>query len=85
METFPGTTVPASLHDVDFMVKDSKRFADSRGWGYAMFEHDPYPPATGGPARFPTILRKATTRNAASHVTPSSKGRDYVFTDFGKR
>src|SRR6266849_8070023 len=25
METFPTATVPASLHDVDFMVKDSKR------------------------------------------------------------
>ena len=27
--------VPGALHDVDFMVKDSKRFADSGGWGYA--------------------------------------------------
>ena len=27
------TTVPGTLHDVDFMVKDSKRFADSGGWG----------------------------------------------------
>src|SRR5215813_7682769 len=33
LETFPTTMVPASLHDVDFMVKDSKRFADSGGWG----------------------------------------------------
>jgi len=30
-EAFPDTTVPGSLHDVDFMVKDSKRFADSGG------------------------------------------------------
>jgi hypothetical protein len=28
------------LHDIDFMVKDSKRFADSGGWGYAQFEYD---------------------------------------------
>src|SRR5271169_979956 len=28
METF----VPGTLHDVDFMVKDSTRFADSGGW-----------------------------------------------------
>ena len=35
------TTVPGTLHDVDFMVKDSKRFADSGGWGYAEFEYDP--------------------------------------------
>src|SRR5688572_21400594 len=27
----PSATVPGSLHDVDFMVKDSKRFADSGG------------------------------------------------------
>ena len=33
-------TVPGTLHDVDFMVKDSKRFADSGGWGYAAFNYD---------------------------------------------
>jgi len=33
-ETYPGQpTVPGTQHDVDFMVKDSKRFADSGGWG----------------------------------------------------
>src|SRR5215475_10461928 len=36
-EAFPNTTVPGSLHDVDFMVKDSKRFADSGGWGWGAF------------------------------------------------
>ncbi len=40
LETFPTATVPASLHDVDFMVKDSKRFADSGGWGWAAFKYD---------------------------------------------
>ena len=39
-ETFPGPTVPGALENVDFMVKDSKRFADSGGWGYAVFEYD---------------------------------------------
>jgi hypothetical protein len=34
MQTFPAATVPDTLHDVDFMVKDSKRFADSGGWGW---------------------------------------------------
>jgi hypothetical protein len=38
METFPAATVPGAQHDVDFMVKDSKRFADSGGWGYAVFD-----------------------------------------------
>src|SRR4030095_3843152 len=40
LETFPSATVPASLHDVDFMVKDSKRFADSGGWGWGAFLYD---------------------------------------------
>ncbi|MGB6437251.1 MAG: cytochrome P460 family protein, partial [Bradyrhizobium sp.] len=40
-ETYPGQpTVPGTQHDVDFMLKDSKRFADSGGWGYAEFEYD---------------------------------------------
>ena len=37
---FPGATVPGKLLNVDFMVKDGKRFADSGGWGYAVFEYD---------------------------------------------
>src|SRR5262249_22974992 len=40
LETFPAATVPGTLHDIDFMVKDSKRFADSGGWGYAVFDYD---------------------------------------------
>jgi Cytochrome P460 len=34
------TAVPDTLHDVDFMVKDGKRFADSGGWGWAAFKYD---------------------------------------------
>src|SRR5881628_3313466 len=40
LETFPAATVPGTLHDVDFMVKDSKRFADSGGWGWAVFKYE---------------------------------------------
>ena len=40
-EDQPGEpAVAGALHDVDLMVKDSKRFADSGGWGYAEFEYD---------------------------------------------
>src|SRR2546429_3568229 len=38
LETFPAATVPGTLHDVDFMVKDSKRFTDSGGWGWGAVE-----------------------------------------------
>ena len=41
-ESQPGEPlVPGALHDIDFMVKDSEKFADSGGWGYAEFEYDP--------------------------------------------
>src|ERR1700722_19100563 len=33
-ESAPGQPlVPNTLHDIDFMVKDSKRFSDTGGWG----------------------------------------------------
>jgi hypothetical protein len=34
------TTVPDTLHDVGFMERDSKRFPDSGGWGWAEFKYD---------------------------------------------
>jgi hypothetical protein len=37
---FKEATVPGNLLNVDFMVKDSKRFADSGGWGYAVFDYN---------------------------------------------
>src|ERR1700724_2617919 len=40
-ESAPGPPlVPSTLHDIDFMVKDSKTYADSGGWGYAEFEYE---------------------------------------------
>jgi hypothetical protein len=29
------------LHDIDFMVRDRKRFPDTGGWVYAEFDYDP--------------------------------------------
>src|SRR6516164_6358040 len=51
-EAYPGQpTVPGTQHDVDFMVKDSKRFADSGGWGWGAFDYDAasdtFRPSTG--------------------------------------
>jgi hypothetical protein len=84
-EAYPGQpTVPGAQHDVDFMVKDSKRFADSGGWGWAAFEYD---------------VASDTFRPADESATPPQshdakcgfachtivQGRDYVFTEYGKR
>jgi hypothetical protein len=84
METFPAATVPGTQHDVDFMVKDSKRFAASGGWGYAVFDYDAasdtFTPGTQ--ADKPPQGNNATC-GFACHT--SVKTRDYVFTDYGHR
>jgi hypothetical protein len=84
METFPAATVPGTQHDVDFMVKDSKRFADSGGWGWAVFEYD----AASNTFRPGTLADKPPQGNDAKcgfacHTIV--KTRDYVFTDYGHR
>ena len=84
LETFPGATVPGTQHDVDFMEKDSKRFADSGGWGWAVFDYD----AASDTFTPGTLADKPPQGNDAKcgfacHTTV--KNRDYVFTDYGHR
>jgi hypothetical protein len=83
-ELFPTATVPGTLLNVDFMVKDSKRFADSGGWGYAVFDYDAksntFSPGTE--AGTPPQSDDAKC-GFACHVL--AKERDYVFTEYGKR
>jgi hypothetical protein len=84
-ETAPGQPlVPATLHDVDFMVKDSKRFADSGGWGYAEFEYeaasDSFRP--GALTDTPPQGNDAKCGFACHTVV---KKQDYIFTEYAKR
>jgi hypothetical protein len=84
LETFPAATVPGTQHDVDFMVKDSKRFADSGGWGWAVFDYD----AASDTFTPGTVAGKPPQGNDAKcGFTCHSrvKTRDYVFTDYGHR
>ena len=84
-ESAPGQPlVPSTLHDVDFMVKDSKRFADGGGWGYAEFEYD----AASATFRPGTVDDKPPQENDAKcgfacHTIVAAK--DYVFTAYPKR
>ena len=83
-EFFPDATVPGNLLNVDFMVKDSKRFADSGGWGYAVFDYDAASDAfkPGTAAGTPPQGNDAKC-GFACHT--KVKTRDYVFTEYGKR
>jgi hypothetical protein len=83
-EFFPDATVPDKLMNVDFMVKDSKRFADSGGWGYAVFDYDAasdtFTPGTS--AGTPPQGNDAKC-GFACHT--QARARDYVFTYYAKR
>jgi hypothetical protein len=84
-ENYPGPpTVAGKQADVDFMVKDSKRFADSASWGWGAFDYDAasntFTPAT-------TASKPPQGHDAkcglACHT--AVKDRDYVFTEYAPR
>jgi hypothetical protein len=64
--------------------KDSKRFADGHGWGYAVFKYDAasdtFTPATS--ADRPPQANDAKC-GVACHNLAASK--DYIFTGYAKR
>ena len=76
--------VPDSVYDVDFMVKDSKRFPDSGGWGYAVFKFDAatqaYAPGTM--SHRPPQGNDAKC-GAACHTIV--QGKDFVFSEYPTR
>ncbi len=84
METFPAATVPGTQADVDFMVKDSKRFADSGGWGYAVFDYDTASDAFS-PGTLASKPPQAMDAKCGFSCHTTVKTRDYVFTDYGRR
>jgi hypothetical protein len=69
-DRFPTATEPAAFVHAEFMIKDSKRFKDTGGWGYARWlgaEQKPY----GKDANF--------VQECVGCHTPV-KDRDWVFT-----
>ena len=81
---FPGATVPGALQNVDFMVKDSKRFADSGGWGYAVFEYDGKSD-TFRPGDSASMPPQGNDAKCGFACHTAAKARDYVFTNYGNR
>ena len=70
------TMVPDTLHDVDLMVRDSKRFADSGNWGWAQFNYD---------AASDTFTPLGTGAKCGFACHTIVKAKDYVFTAYPKR
>jgi Cytochrome P460 len=77
-------TVPDILKEVEFIVKDAKRFPDGHGWGYAVFNYNPtsdtFTPATS--ADRPPQGNDARC-GVACHNLAAAK--DYIFTPYLKR
>jgi hypothetical protein len=76
--------VAGTLHDVDFMVKDSRRFADSGGWGYAAFKHDAASD-TFAPVGMDGTPPQGNDARCGFACHTIVKNRDYVFTECAKR
>jgi hypothetical protein len=68
--------IPDKLRNVAFMMKDSKRFAKSSGWGYGVFNYDSVAD------RF-TPSGKGSSCGVACHSIVKTK--DFVFTAYQKR
>ena len=84
-EIYPGPpTVAGKLVNVDCMVKDSTRFADSGGWGYGAFDYDAASDAfkPADETASPPQGHDAKCGFACHTVV---KARDYVFTDYAPR
>jgi hypothetical protein len=69
--------VPDTLADLFFMEKDSKRFPQTGGWGYAQFDYDP-PSVTFSPD-------KAGTPACGQVCHVAVKAKDYVFHPYQTR
>jgi len=77
-------TVPGTLKEVELIEKDSKRFPDGHGWGYAVFDYnaasDSFTPGTlaGKPPQGNDAKCGAACHNLAA-------AKDYIFTGYPKR
>ena len=72
--------VPTTLQSVSFIEKDSKRFPETSGWGYAQFLYDP---AT---RTFRAYGRDASFGKTVCYQCHTAvRGRDYIFTGYPPR
>jgi len=69
--------VPDTLADLFFMEKDSKRFPETGGWGYAQFDYEP--------ASATYTADKAGTPSCGQVCHVKVKAKDYVFHPYQMR
>jgi len=68
--------VPDKLRRVGFIKRDSKRFSDTGGWGYALFDYD---------AASDTFTPQGSGANCGYACHTIVKAQDYIFTAYPRR
>ena len=68
--------VPDTLKSLSFIEKDSKRFKDSGGWGYAQFQND---------AGSDTLTPFGNDAACGYACHTAVKAKDYIFTAYPRR
>jgi hypothetical protein len=71
-----SVNIPDQLKDVNFIARDSKRFKDSAGWGYALFKFDP------AAQQFSPV---GTGSNCGAECHKIAAAKDSIFTAYGQR
>jgi hypothetical protein len=72
--------VPDTLKSVSFIEKDSKRFPETSGWGYAQFLYD----ATSDTFK-PYGINSSFGKEVCYSCHTSVKSTDYIFTSYPRR
>jgi Cytochrome P460 len=72
--------VPGTVKSVAFIEKDSKRFPDTNGWGYAEFTYD-----AASAAFKPVGENAAFAKNVCHQCHIAVKAKDYIFTAYAPR
>ena len=68
--------IPDTQKDVDFIMKDSKRFPDTHGWAYGNFDYD---------AASATFSTDGTDAKCGYQCHSMVSAQDYIYTAYPKR
>lgn len=76
---FPAAIEPDTLKRVEFIVKDSKRFPDTSGWGYARFVYD------AASDTFKPYGNDSSFVKECYQCHTLVKAKDFIFTGYPRR
>ena len=75
-----SVNVPDTLAGIGFIVKDSTRFSDTGGWGYAQFDY-----ASASDTFTPNTSLQGNDAKCGAECHSIVAEKDYIFTAYGKR